>query len=106
MSDELKDFGKFPLQPSELRTILGPSEVPRLTTDSGMLALKGLVDRLFREVQQLELRKQEVLVQLVAVNEILQTKVKQGEVDGLKAKKRNGRVQPGYTNGSGPKKKP
>jgi hypothetical protein len=105
MSDEGKDYGKYPLQPSELTSVLGPTEVPKLTTDSGMMALKGLVDRLFREVQQLELRKQEVLVQLVAVNQALQNRVNEQEIEDLKARKRNDRHRPISTNGSGSAKK-
>lgn len=101
MSDEGKDYGKYPLQPSDLNQVLGPTEVPKLTTDSGMLAMKALVHRLYREVQQLELRKQEVFVQLVAVNQELQNRVNEQAISDLKAKKRNGRHRSGPSNGNG-----
>jgi hypothetical protein len=90
MSDnpEVKDFGKFPFDESELRGIVGSDTIPTLTLDSEILVLKDLADRLFKEAEQLELQKQRVVAQLVAVNQTLQSKVAEHQMNGFKAKRR------------------
>jgi hypothetical protein len=90
MSDnsEVKDFGKFPFDDTELRGIVGSDTIPTLTLDSEILVLKDLADRLFKEAEQLELQKQRIVTQLVAVNACLQNKVDEHQMSGLKAKRR------------------
>jgi len=83
-SPDIKDFGKFPFEDSELRGVVGLAGIPTLTPNSEILVLKTLADRLFKEAEQLEKQKQEIVTQLVAVNTMLSKKIAEYQVNSLK----------------------
>jgi hypothetical protein len=97
-SPDIKDFGKFPFEDSELRGVVGLAGIPTLTPNSEILVLKTLADRLFKEAEQLEKQKQEIVTQLVAVNTTLRTKIAEYKVNSLKTTHR-GQNGTGTANG-------